>query len=85
MIFIPNDDAIEAKCLEIYNSVAKEEGFTVVGWRDVPIDVAAVGEIAKKTMPRFKQIFIQSSQVGAAPSCSWPLWWLWRPWSLSAG
>lgn len=40
----------------------------VLGWRDVPRDVSAVGEIATKTMPRMKQIFIQSQQVRWARS-----------------
>lgn len=62
MLFIPDDDAIEAKCVAIYNKVAEAEGFTVAGWRDVPIDVSAVGEIARKTMPRFKQVFITSKE-----------------------
>ena len=64
MLFIPDDNAVEAKCVEIFNAVAKAEGFDVLAWRDVPIDTSAVGEIARKTMPRFKQVFIRSKQVG---------------------
>ncbi|GAB4817933.1 hypothetical protein N2152v2_004979, partial [Parachlorella kessleri] len=62
MLFIPDDDAVEAQCREIFNSVAAEEGFEVVGWRDVPINTEAVGPIASKTMPRFRQVFIKSKQ-----------------------
>lgn len=61
MIFIPNDDAIEAKCRAIYESVAKAEGFKVLGWREVPIDTASVGPVAQKTMPRFRQVFLEST------------------------
>jgi hypothetical protein len=32
----------------------------VVAWRDVPVDVKAVGPIALKTMPRIRQVFIES-------------------------
>lgn len=60
MIFIPNDDAVEAKAKEIYESVAKAEGFNVLGWRDVPIDTSVVGPVALKNMPRFRQLFIES-------------------------
>ena len=61
MVFIPDDDAVEAKAKAIYESVAKAEGFKVLGWRDVPVDHSIVGPVARKTMPRFRQIFIESS------------------------
>ena len=32
----------------------------MVAWRDVPVDVKAVGPIALKTMPRIRQVFIES-------------------------
>ena len=32
----------------------------VVAWRDVPVDERAVGPIALKTMPRIRQVFIES-------------------------
>ena len=62
MIFIPDDDAVEAKCRSIYENVAKSEGFNVLGWRDVPIDVAVVGPVARSNMPRFRQIFLESKE-----------------------
>lgn len=34
----------------------------VVGWREVPVDLAAVGPIALKTMPRIRQVFIESAE-----------------------
>jgi glutamate synthase (ferredoxin) len=61
MMFIPNDDALEAKCKEIFEAVAKAENFKVVGWRDVPVDTSVVGPIATKTMPRIRQVFIESN------------------------
>lgn len=33
----------------------------VVAWRDVPVDVSVVGPIALKTMPRIRQVFIESN------------------------
>lgn len=61
MVFIPDDDAVEAKAKEIYASVAKAEGFKVLGWRDVPIDDSVVGPVARRNMPRFRQVFIEST------------------------
>lgn len=33
-----------------------------MGWRDVPVDLAAVGPVALKTMPRIRQVFIESAE-----------------------
>jgi glutamate synthase (ferredoxin) len=60
MIFIPDDDSVEKQAKAIYEKVAEAEGFNVIGWRDVPIDVTYVGEIAKANMPRFRQIMVES-------------------------
>ena len=42
----------------IFERIVKEEGQTVLGWREVPIDLAAVGQEAANIRPRFIQIFI---------------------------
>ncbi len=34
-----------------------EEGLTTLGWREVPVDPLAVGEIARSSMPSFWQVF----------------------------
>ena len=33
-----------------------------MGWRDVPVDASVVGPIALKTMPRIRQVFIESGE-----------------------
>jgi glutamate synthase (ferredoxin) len=60
-VFIPDDDAVEAKCRAIYQAAAAAEGFEVLAWRDVPVDLSVVGPVARKTMPRFRQIFLRSA------------------------
>ena len=60
MVFLPSDDALEARCRAIYERVAGAEGFDVLGWRDVPVDTSAVGPIALGTMPRIRQVFLSS-------------------------
>ncbi len=42
----------------IFERIVKEEGQAVLGWREVPIDLAAVGQEAANIRPRFIQIFI---------------------------
>ena len=39
-------------------ALAKEEGLTVLGWRDLPVDPTSLGKTALSVMPRFEQIFL---------------------------
>ncbi|MBV9853343.1 MAG: glutamate synthase subunit alpha [Streptosporangiaceae bacterium] len=41
--------------------LAEAEGLTVLGWRDVPHDLAACGEGAREVMPRLAQLFVAGS------------------------
>ncbi|MDQ2585470.1 glutamate synthase large subunit [Saccharothrix yanglingensis] len=38
--------------------IAAEEGATVLGWRDLPVDTDHVGPTARTTMPAFSQLFL---------------------------
>jgi glutamate synthase (NADPH/NADH) large chain len=40
--------------------VCAEEGLTVLGWRDVPIDDGHIGSFAKAAQPAFRQLFLAS-------------------------
>ena len=37
-----------------------EEGLTVLGWRDVPVDPECLGKTAREAMPTFQQLFVSS-------------------------
>ncbi|NPA32348.1 MAG: glutamate synthase subunit alpha, partial [Aquificae bacterium] len=45
---------LEEKIEEIF----KEEGIKPVGWREVPVNKEAVGQVALKVMPTIKQLFL---------------------------
>lgn len=47
--------------LAAFEKIVREEGQTILGWREVPIDKTTVGESAKSVMPRFVQVFIGKS------------------------
>ncbi|MDO4928275.1 MAG: glutamate synthase large subunit [Corynebacterium sp.] len=49
-------------------AIAREEGATVLGWREVPTDPSSLGEMAKDAMPHFEQIFLSASRDGALVS-----------------
>jgi glutamate synthase (NADPH/NADH) large chain len=61
IIFLPKDETEAASCIDVLSKHIMEEGLTLVGYRDVPVDSSAPGEIAKTTEPNVKQIFIRSS------------------------
>ena len=49
MIFMPNDDALEAQSKKVFEEVATKEGLKVLGWRKVPVKTEVVGRFAKAT------------------------------------
>ncbi len=60
--FVPADAAdVTVKEVE---RVLVEEGFTVLGWREVPVDGTVPGASAREVMPAFRQVFL------AKPGCS---------------
>ena len=58
MVFLPQEPASRFACeYEIERSI-KEEGQTLLGWRDVPRDNSGLGESVKKIEPVIRQVFI---------------------------
>ncbi|SHF27534.1 glutamate synthase (NADPH/NADH) large chain [Mariniphaga anaerophila] len=61
LVFLPKDEAEAALCVEVLSRHIKEEGLTLVGYRDVPVDHSVPGEIAKTTEPSIKQVFVKAN------------------------
>ena len=57
-VFLPRDPAGRTLCETIIEKVVAEEGQTFLGWRDVPVHTACLGESVKPTEPLHRQIFI---------------------------
>jgi glutamate synthase (NADPH/NADH) large chain len=59
-IFLPQDDKQRAYCMDALEKAIIDEGQTLIGWRDTPIDVdkADVGKIARESQPVIKQLVI---------------------------
>src|SRR5271165_4386343 len=58
MLFLPVDRLPRLQCEGILERMVKEEGLTVLGWRDTPVDGAAVGRVARVSQPYIQQIFV---------------------------
>ncbi|MBN1468071.1 MAG: glutamate synthase large subunit [Fusobacteriaceae bacterium] len=61
-IFLPQNDSDIKKVIAIIEETIKEEGQTILTWRDVPVDLDNVGVSAKVTMPTIKQVFIVKNE-----------------------
>ena len=66
--FLPADDAERAARVEDVARLAAEEGLTVLGWRDVPVDPdgADLGPTARAVMPHFAQLFVAETMGARA-------------------
>ena len=60
-VFLPRKENQRAYCVEVFETEIKKQGLQILGWRDVPVNSAVLGEIAKTTEPFVKQIFISKS------------------------
>jgi glutamate synthase (NADPH/NADH) large chain len=67
-VFLPSGREERAACEAILEQAIAAEGQRVLGWRDVPIDVAHVGEVARQVMPVFRQVFVRMRRV---PPSAW--------------
>ncbi|MFZ6032213.1 MAG: glutamate synthase large subunit [Melioribacter sp.] len=63
MVFLPADNVLADKCKKIFEKYVLEEGCDMLGWRDVPVDSSAIGQLAKSTEPRVVQIFIHRGKI----------------------
>lgn len=63
MIFLPkNDLSGQEICRSIVESEILAFGYTIYGWRQVPVDISVIGEKANATRPEIEQIMIANSK-----------------------
>ena len=58
MVFLPQDPGQHQQCEALMERVIREEGQRLLGWRNVPTKADQIGEVAKKSMPVIRQLFI---------------------------
>jgi glutamate synthase (ferredoxin) len=67
LVFLPHDEAKRAECKAIVERIVVEEGQQLLGWRDVPVDLARIGKTAASVAPRFEQLFVAANDQGLRP------------------
>ncbi len=62
LVFLSQESAEAEAAKEVLNAELANEGLQVVGWRTVPTDESALGEQAKRSVPRIEQVFVNSAE-----------------------
>ena len=58
MVFLPQKINQANHCIKIFENEISQQGLSVLGWREVPINSKIAGNIAAQTQPMIKQVFI---------------------------
>ncbi|GAA1919620.1 glutamate synthase large subunit [Streptomyces sodiiphilus] len=58
MAFLPAEADAAAGAAATIETMAGEEGLTVLGWREVPVAPQLLGAAAREVMPAFRQLFV---------------------------
>jgi glutamate synthase (NADPH) large chain len=59
MIFLPVEKHPRLQCEGILERIVREEGLTLLGWRDTPVYASAIGRVARASQPYIQQIFVR--------------------------
>ncbi len=75
LVFLPPNGAEAEQCRQIVESVVEREGQRFLGWREVPVDSASIGEFARRVEPKVWQVFVgRSPKVATARDFERKLW-----------
>ncbi len=58
LVFLPVERTQRILCEGIVERIVREEGLRLLGWRDTPLDIEAIGRIARASQPYIQQVFI---------------------------
>ncbi|MDA2815130.1 glutamate synthase large subunit [Nocardiopsis sp. RSe5-2] len=64
--FLPAGEADRAAAVRTIEALAADEGLTVLGWRDLPVEPSYCGPAARESMPHFGQLFVAGAPGGPA-------------------
>jgi len=57
-VFLPRERLAREACERILEAVVREQGQSLIGWRDVPVDPSRTGPLAASVMPVMRQLYI---------------------------
>ena len=59
MVFLPVEPHERMSCEAILEEIVRDEGLTVLGWRDTPVNANTIGRLARSTQPYIEQVFVK--------------------------
>jgi glutamate synthase domain-containing protein 2/glutamate synthase domain-containing protein 1/glutamate synthase domain-containing protein 3 len=59
MVFLPVEPRERMSCEAILEEIVRDEGLTVLGWRDTPVNANTIGRLARSTQPYIEQFFVK--------------------------
>ncbi len=59
MVFLPVDMHDRLRCAGILERIMGDEGLTILGWRDTPVNGNAIGRVARSEQPYIEQVFVE--------------------------
>jgi glutamate synthase domain-containing protein 2/glutamate synthase domain-containing protein 1/glutamate synthase domain-containing protein 3 len=62
MVFLPVDKHSRLQCEGVLERIAQDEGLTVLGWRDTPVNGDSIGREARASQPYIEQFFVVRPQ-----------------------
>ena len=65
MIFLPREGAARVLAEAAIERLATEEGVRTLGWRDVPVDPAELGDLARTSLPAIRQVALTAERDAA--------------------
>src|SRR5688572_3714051 len=58
LVFLPHDPDARVACKALVERIVSDEGQTLLGWREVPVNLDKIGKTAASVAPVFEQLFI---------------------------
>ncbi len=71
VVFLPGAPGAQARVTGIIEAVLAEEGLPLLGWRDVPVDLDALGPHARGSCPVIRQALVGAPSSGSSDELSW--------------
>ncbi|WP_213453955.1 glutamate synthase large subunit [Rhizomonospora bruguierae] len=63
LAFLPGDAARRGRAVRVLEKYALVEGAEILGWRDVPVEPAGLGETAERARPLIRQVFLAACDL----------------------
>jgi len=65
MVFLSQDEQRAQQARSTLEKCLTDQGVSVMGWREVPVDTSCLGQMALDCLPRIEQVFVEAGEHDA--------------------